>query len=69
MDTDFLLAAYGGKKGGLKCACLNVDGMTMNKLKKLKNEIISNEYTVIYLQELIKQHSGNKIDIFVLMLN
>ena len=63
MDTDFLLAAYGGKKGGLKCACLNVDGMTVNKLKKLKNEIISNEYTVVFLQELVKQHSGNKINI------
>ena len=37
--------------------------MTVNKLKKLKNEIITNEYTVIFLQELIKQHNGNKINI------
>ena len=63
MESDFLLVAYGGKKGGLRCACLNVDGMTINKLKKIKNEIITNEYTVIFLQELVKQHNENKIDI------
>ena len=57
------MAAYGGKRGGLKCACLNVDGMNLNKLKKLKNEIIENEYTVIFFQELVKQHGGNKINI------
>ena len=57
-----LLAAYGGKSG-LRCACLNVDGMTIAKLKFLKNEIYTNGYKIIYLQELVKQHGGNKIDI------
>ena len=58
------MVAYGGKSG-LACACLNVDGMTVRKLKNLKNVIIENEYQVtgIYLQELVKQHNGNKINI------
>ena len=49
------------KKGGLRCACLNVDGLRVNKFKYIKTIMLEKNLNVIFFAGITK--TSSKIDI------